>query len=75
MNPKINDEPLYKVDVKQMLIPKNATNGEVIQKMFPKAEVLHQYQLSYKDINVVTVIIGKQLFNFDLNWWNSKWGE
>lgn len=45
------------------------TNGEVMQKMFPKAKVT---------IDGTTVCLKFEYYHeiwFDLDWWNGKWSE
>ena len=45
------------------------TNGEVLMKMFPYAEI---------EIHGDTVYVVLRQYHrqcFDLDWWNTKWGE
>lgn len=48
-------------------IPSNATNGDVIKIMFPKAEVIEKRA-------VVMVGISRMIV-FDLDWWNAPYNS
>lgn len=51
------------------------TNGEVIQKMFPKAEIVKKTKYDYV---YWYVTIGHECgSSWEINddWWNRKWGE
>jgi len=44
------------------------TNGEVMQEMFPNAKFYCAERLQ-------TASFPRRDADFDLDWWNSKWGE
>lgn len=48
---------------KLVILPNNATNGDVIKAVFPKAEVIEKRA-------VVMVGISRMIV-FDLDWWNA----
>lgn len=50
---------------KGILLPKNATNGDIIRAMFPKAEVIEKRA-------VVMVGISRMIV-FDFDWWNAPY--
>lgn len=59
------------------------TNGEIMQKAFPKAKIL--YIDEWEDYNNTHSLYKKawvkvdfgygEVLGFSLDWWNAKWGE
>ena len=49
------------------------TNGEVLMKMFPNAKVEGTFKLT--ETRIMIRLKDEDTHDFDLEWWNRKWGE
>ena len=69
------DQVTIDMAIKHGIILDNLTNGEVIQKMFPDAEIVKKTKYDYV---YWYVTIGHECgSSWEINddWWNRKWGE
>ena len=55
-------------EVDAIIIPKNATNGDMIKAMF-NVEIKHIFE----DLNIIVVILDGKSKIFELDWWNAPY--
>ena len=57
----------------QVNVPQNATNGDVLKKMFPTAKIVTQYDTFLGDTMIEVILDGGKYVELPLNWWNAPY--